>query len=71
MSAYGVIHDGAGPVAWVEDGRIYQGSRKGKLIGYEEGGKVLDLNRQYVGQLGIVGAGTGISIIRRLLVGGE
>jgi hypothetical protein len=71
MSAFGLIHDAAGPVAWVEDGRIYRDGRTGELIGYEEDGKVLDLKQQYVGQLGPVRAGTGTSVIRRLLEGGE
>jgi hypothetical protein len=67
MAAYGLMHDDAGPVAFVKDGRIYRDSSEGELIGYEEEGKVLDLQRAYVGRLELVGAGSGTSVVRRLL----
>ena len=67
MAAYGVIHDDEGPVAFVKDGRIYRDSGEGELIGYEEGGLVLDLQRQYVGSLEPVGARIGASVVRQLL----
>jgi len=67
MSAYGVIYDEAGPVAFVKDGCIYRDDARRELIGYEEDGRVLDLHRDYVGQLGSLGARVGTSVIRRLL----
>jgi hypothetical protein len=67
VPAYGVIHDDAGPVAFVKEGHIYQDSSEGELIGYEEDGKVLDLQRHFVGLLQPVGADKGTSVIRQLL----
>jgi hypothetical protein len=67
MLAYGVVYDEAGPVAFVKDGCIYRGNAQGELVGYEEDGRVLDLNRDYVGQLGSLDANAGTPVIRRLL----